>query len=439
MIQIRDWLPFLGMPLMLLAVQIIAIILVTPMQVAGLVAFENPESVANPLIFIGILLVFTLVLLALIRVRRRRFIAFLIGFAIFMTFLYIFGALFHLMLGTSGAVAAGTVIAAGAATALLYLYPEWYVIDILGVLISAGIASIFGVSHAILPVIVLLVLLAVYDAISVYRTKHMITLAEGVLETKAPIMVVVPKRMDYSFRKEGLEIKEGEERGAFVMGMGDLIMPSILVASSHVFVDAPAVLWTLSAPTLGAMAGSLVGLAVLLYFVNKGNPQAGLPPLNGGAIAGFLIGAVLAGSLAGVLSVSEQQVKHRPHPLPAERGHRWITLDPLEICLVSDRHHRDIDEPAYLVLEPDLVIERVATVFTCVQNEEYNVGCVDDSAHRLPLDGVTFICRALEDARSIDELDSFAFPDVAVANDDPFGGEGIGCDLGFCRGDEPDK
>ncbi|MGB4758108.1 MAG: presenilin family intramembrane aspartyl protease, partial [Candidatus Methanoculleus thermohydrogenotrophicum] len=87
MIQIRDWLPFLGMPLMLLAVQIIAIILVTPMQVAGLVAFENPESVANPLIFIGILLVFTLVLLALIRVRRRRFIAFLIGFAIFMTFL----------------------------------------------------------------------------------------------------------------------------------------------------------------------------------------------------------------------------------------------------------------------------------------------------------------------------------------------------------------
>ncbi|HOB17254.1 MAG TPA: presenilin family intramembrane aspartyl protease PSH [Candidatus Methanoculleus thermohydrogenotrophicum] len=297
MIQIRDWLPFLGMPLMLLAVQIIAIILVTPMQVAGLVAFENPESVANPLIFIGILLVFTLVLLALIRVRRRRFIAFLIGFAIFMTFLYIFGALFHLMLGTSGAVAAGTVIAAGAATALLYLYPEWYVIDILGVLISAGIASIFGVSLAILPVIVLLVLLAVYDAISVYRTKHMITLAEGVLETKAPIMVVVPKRMDYSFRKEGLEIKEGEERGAFVMGMGDLIMPSILVASSHVFVDAPAVLWTLSAPTLGAMAGSLVGLAVLLYFVNKGNPQAGLPPLNGGAIAGFLIGAVLAGSL----------------------------------------------------------------------------------------------------------------------------------------------
>lgn len=298
MTQIRDWLPFLGMPLMLLSVQIIAIILVMPMQAAGFMAFENPESVANPLIFIGILLIFTLVLLILIRLGGRRFIAVFIGFAIFMTLLYIFGALSLLTIGTSDAAAVGAIIAAGAATALLYIYPEWYVIDILGVLISAGIASIFGISLAILPVLVLLVLLAIYDAVSVYRTKHMITLAEGVLETKAPIMVVVPKRMDYSFRREGLDIGEGEERGAFVMGMGDLIMPSILVASSHVFVDAPAILWVLSAPTLGAMVGSLAGLGVLLHFVNTGRPQAGLPSLNGGAIAGFLIAAVLAGALA---------------------------------------------------------------------------------------------------------------------------------------------
>ncbi|WP_292365728.1 MULTISPECIES: presenilin family intramembrane aspartyl protease PSH [unclassified Methanoculleus] len=296
--QIRDWLPLLGMPLMLLFVQLIAVLLVIPMQAAGLVAFEDPESVANPLIFIGMLLVFTLVLLLLIRMGGRRFISVFIGISIFLTFVYIFSALSLLALGPTTAAAAGTLIGAVAVTALLYLYPEWYVIDTLGVLISAGVASIFGISLAVLPVLVLLVLLAVYDAISVYRTKHMITLAEGVLETKSPIMVVVPKRMDYSFRREGLNIAEGEERGAFVMGMGDLIMPSILVASSHAFVDAPAVFWVLSAPTLGAMAGALAGLAVLLYFVNKGNPQAGLPPLNGGAIAGFLVGAALAGSFS---------------------------------------------------------------------------------------------------------------------------------------------
>jgi presenilin-like A22 family membrane protease len=43
-------------------------------------------------------------------------------------------------------------------------------------------------------------------------------------------------------------------------------------------------------PALGAIIGSLAGLAVLLYFVNSGKPQAGLPPLNGGTILGFLIG-----------------------------------------------------------------------------------------------------------------------------------------------------
>jgi presenilin-like A22 family membrane protease len=46
-------------------------------------------------------------------------------------------------------------------------------------------------------------------------------------------------------------------------------------------------------PALGAIVGSLGGLAVLLYFVNSGKPQAGLPPLNGGTILGFLAGWAL--------------------------------------------------------------------------------------------------------------------------------------------------
>ncbi len=302
--QIRDWLPFVGMPLMLLFVQLIAIVLSIPMQEAGLAAFEDPTSVANPLIFIGMLLAFTLVLLILIKKGGKRIIGLFIAFSIFLTFTYIFGAIGLWYLGLSDVTAVATLLLAAGATALLYFYPEWYVIDVLGVLISAGVASIFGISLAILPVLVLLVLLAVYDAISVYKTKHMITLAEGVLEMKTPILVVVPKRRDYSFRKEGLDIgKDKGERGAFVMGMGDLIMPSILVASSYIFVAAPPVIWVLSLPTLGAMAGSLAGLAVLLFFVNQGKPQAGLPPLNGGAIAGFILGCILAGTLAGCFGV----------------------------------------------------------------------------------------------------------------------------------------
>ena len=91
------------------------------------------------------------------------------------------------------------------ATVLLYKYPEWYVIDALGLLLAAGVASIFGVSLGTVPVILLLVILAVYDAISVYKTKHMITLAEGVIDLKTPILFVIPKKRTIHLSKRGSE------------------------------------------------------------------------------------------------------------------------------------------------------------------------------------------------------------------------------------------
>jgi presenilin-like A22 family membrane protease len=132
----------------------------------------------------------------------------------------------------------------------------------------------------------------------------MITLAEGVLSEKAPILFVIPKRADYSFIKEGITIgdreggegkeEEKKERGAFIIGMGDYIMPTILVVSAYVFLEVPG--WPVSPPAVGAAIGSLAGLAFLLRAVGKGKPQAGLPPLNAGTIAGFLIGCAVSGA-----------------------------------------------------------------------------------------------------------------------------------------------
>ncbi len=44
---------------------------------------------------------------------------------------------------------------------------------------GAGAAALFGISFGLLPAILLLSVLAVYDAISVYGTEHMLDLAEG--------------------------------------------------------------------------------------------------------------------------------------------------------------------------------------------------------------------------------------------------------------------
>jgi presenilin-like A22 family membrane protease len=197
---------------------------------------------------------------------------------------------------------------------LLSCFPEWYVIDVLGVLLAGGIASIFGISVQPVPVIVLLIILAVYDAISVYRTKHMLTLADGLMQQKVPIMVIVPKKRNYSFRKEGFEsIKprdpsdqvrspsaaeeasheqpQTHERSAYLMGLGDLIMPTVLVVSATVFVPGGGI-GIFSLCSLTTLIGSLIGLCVLMFFVQKGSAHAGLPPLNGGAVIGFILGFI---------------------------------------------------------------------------------------------------------------------------------------------------
>lgn len=294
----KNLLTFLAMSFLLLAVEMGSLLLSLPVQASGMVAFDDPESMANPVIFIAIMLAFTALLLVLIRYDLKKVIAAVIGLSIFLTFIYIYTAVVYALAGGSDTATIIAIALSVLSTLLLYKYPEWYVIDALGILIGAGVAAIFGASLNVLPVVILLILLAVYDAISVYKTKHMITLAEGVIDLKTPILFVVPKRRDYSFIREGIgKLESGGERAAFVIGMGDLIMPSILVVSANVFLQGWRLAGFINLPALGAIIGSLAGLVVLLYFVLSGKPQAGLPPLNGGTILGFLAGWAAMGMM----------------------------------------------------------------------------------------------------------------------------------------------
>lgn len=300
--QFRELLALLAMPVMLLAVGIGSVLLAVPMTASGYVVFEDPESLSNPIWFIAMLLVFTGFLLVLIRYKFKRFLDWIIRISLFIAYIYVFSGLAGLITNLDIALVFG-IIAAACATLLLWKYPEWYVVDILGVLLAAGVASMFGISLEPVPVILLLILLALYDAISVYKTKHMLTLADGVIEGRMPIMVVVPKKQGYSFIRDGIggTISPDEkletdspkhDRAAYLMGLGDLIMPSILVTSAAVFMPGGG-LGIFSLPSIGALIGSLAGLYILLRSVQSGKPQAGLPPLNGGAILGFLIGWML--------------------------------------------------------------------------------------------------------------------------------------------------
>jgi presenilin-like A22 family membrane protease len=178
------------------------------------------------------------------------------------------------------------------------------VIDGIGLIIAIGVTAILGMSLGVLPVVILLIIMAVYDAISVYKTKHMITLAEGVTPLRLPVLFVVPRErgftMDKLEQRGSILPKENEEREAFFMGLGDTVIPGLLVVSASVFLPAtPSFLLTANLwAAAGAMVGGLAGYLLLVRYVMRGKPQAGLPFLNTGAILGYLFAYALAyGSL----------------------------------------------------------------------------------------------------------------------------------------------
>ncbi len=327
-------------------VQLGALALVEPFMDAGYQAVDDPSDPTNSLLYVGAILVATVVMLAAIRVGVERLLQGLIVFAAVFIAFYVFSVVVPPVVTVGGlnvpAVAAAVLLGAG-----LLRYPEWYVIDAAGVVMGAGAAGIFGISFGLAPALVLLAVLAVYDAVSVYGTEHMLTLASGAMDLRLPVVFVVPLTLSYSFLEAegpaaledhadgdadvrgdgatdgdadvdpdadaeddteghtdgdpaGDEPADPFERDAFFIGLGDAVIPTILVASAAFFrpgdaplLDVPGL--ALTVPALGAMIGTLAGLLALMWMVMKGRAHAGLPLLNGGAIAGYLVGTVAAG------------------------------------------------------------------------------------------------------------------------------------------------
>ena len=226
-----------------------------------------------------------------------------------------------------GLVLDGTAILVGLGVAialmvLLYIRPEWYVVNTVGVLVGAGVVVMLGVTFVPSLIMIFMVLAAIYDAWAVYKSKHMLDLADTMIGLKLPILLVAPQERGYSMldeqapmrdrveaaEKESAEVKTESEsnvpkdkttpkmvmkpkkrpKEAMFMGLGDVIFPGMLVVS--------AVQWL---PNDGflvgmiTMIGGLIGYMALMTYVARGRPQAGLPLLNGGAILGYVIGGLI--------------------------------------------------------------------------------------------------------------------------------------------------
>ena len=208
---------------------------------------------------------------------------------------------------------------------ILYVRPEWYVVNLVGILVGAGVVAMLGISFVPWLIIIFMIVAAIYDAWAVYKSKHMLDLADTMVNLKLPILLVAPQEKNYSFLEEQdsmrdrdisdknieqtsqIEISSNERitkkvkkkkvsKDAMFMGLGDVIFPGILVISAiswlpegTIFLGADATLWI----GIMTMIGGLCGYFILMGYVALGKPQAGLPLLNSGAILGYLISTIL--------------------------------------------------------------------------------------------------------------------------------------------------
>jgi presenilin-like A22 family membrane protease len=292
--------PMFMMGGLFVVIHLLSMLITQPFEATGLDVFDNPNDPTNLLVFFAIMIAVTVTILLIAKFWKKQFIQVIILGSIAYTSFFVFYPLVSFVV-SEPISSFLSIVAAAILVVALIKYPEWYIINLCGIIVGVGAIGIFGISLSIFLVIVLLIGLSIYDAISVYKTKHMIDLADAVMDLKLPVMLVVPKTRKYSLLKETKGLKEKledkEEREAFFMGLGDIVMPGILVVSSFYNIADNGLLIALS-----VMLGTLIGFAVLMSVVIKGKPQAGLPYLCSGAILGYVISSyLLSGGLAGLI------------------------------------------------------------------------------------------------------------------------------------------
>ncbi|MCI4325523.1 MAG: hypothetical protein L3K00_06555 [Thermoplasmata archaeon] len=289
--------------------QLVALLLAAPFKSAGLASTSNPNNPTDPLYIIALIIIVPIFIIWFAAKRGglaalRALILVGISASLFVTLqatlALVTPAPFFLGNPAAGVIAEWSIPLAGSiAVALLLaltIEPQWYIVDLVGFVAAGSLIALLGISFGIFPSFILLIALLVYDAVAVYGTKHMLTLADAVTEMKVPILMVMPGSAGFDYTQSGSlkeqQAKPREEREAMFMGLGDVVIPGTLVVSAFIWLPPKLVAFGIGGnlvAAFGALLGSLVGYLFLIRLVNKGNAQAGLPFLNGGALAGYAI------------------------------------------------------------------------------------------------------------------------------------------------------
>ncbi len=229
--------------------------------VSAQLATDNPEDIENSLYLFAYILVFTAVLLVVISFVKGKLQYFIFkafeSLAIFGTSLIVLSALADIPLffigGIGGFLSWLVLLLSTGLVVLRNVFPQHLGMrNMTSVIAVAGAGSLIGVSLGVLPIVIFIVLLAVYDLIAVFRTKHMVTLAKAITE----------KNLSFTY---AMPVKEHK----FEMGTGDMVVPLAVAASVLKFVSfSKPFPFDLLAPSLVLLA-ALAGLVLTIDYSSK--------------------------------------------------------------------------------------------------------------------------------------------------------------------------
>ena len=232
--------------------------------------FENPQDISNAIYIFVYILALTLIILVVIKYKKRLLVAFE-GFAVF----FASAVLFELLIPYSffDIISVGMIIAA-VLTYYKLRYPTYLSQNIALICALSGAGAVIGVSFGLLPIIIFMLMLSIYDFLSVFWTKHMVQMAKAITEKPMAFTAALPcktKKIEHTFQ----------------LGGGDLAIPLMFSASVLRFYGLT--------PAIFAVTGALIALLLLFGTVLKkpGHALPALPPISAGAVLGFAVGILI--------------------------------------------------------------------------------------------------------------------------------------------------
>jgi len=126
--------------------------------------------------------------------------------------------------------------------------------NVLAIIAAAGIGALIGFSLDPLPIVLLIVVVAIYDMIAVWWTKHMVEFARYFSRTPTTFTIAAQEMTEVRVKRKGRIVKEIKP-SMMQLGTGDLSIPATFIVTLYKYGN------------FFFPAAALVGATIGLYFI----------------------------------------------------------------------------------------------------------------------------------------------------------------------------